>query len=194
MPLSKDHKQRSKQRILDSAVALFSKYGFNKVSINEIMEHAQLTRGGFYAHFGSKEELYAEAVIKASQNSKIFEANETLACDREFIQALINGYLNKNHISQKSPPCPLAFLATDVANEEKQVREVYTKIFKGFVNMMNARAINKTTTKTENQMMALAAMMIGGVAVGRVLTDNKLVDELLESCRNIAIGLIEQEG
>jgi hypothetical protein len=41
---------------------LFNRFGFEQVSIDQIMSHAGLTRGGFYNHFDSKAQLYAAAV------------------------------------------------------------------------------------------------------------------------------------
>jgi hypothetical protein len=50
------------EKILESARRLFNNKGFSEVSIDEVMENAGLTRGGFYRHFRDKDELYAEAV------------------------------------------------------------------------------------------------------------------------------------
>jgi TetR/AcrR family transcriptional regulator, transcriptional repressor for nem operon len=33
------------------------------VSIDDVMKHAGLTRGGFYKHLSGKDELYAEAEV-----------------------------------------------------------------------------------------------------------------------------------
>lgn len=62
MPYSPAHKARTRERIVESARHLFNRCGFAGVSIDEIMAEAGLTRGGFYNHFGAKEELYAEVV------------------------------------------------------------------------------------------------------------------------------------
>ena len=62
MPYSASHKLETRQRILESARRLFNAKGFVDVSIDEVMDHAGLTHGGFYRHFRDKGELYAEAV------------------------------------------------------------------------------------------------------------------------------------
>ena len=62
MPYSEEHKQETRQKILESARRLFNRKGFTEVSIEEVMESAGLTHGGFYRHFRGKAELYAEAV------------------------------------------------------------------------------------------------------------------------------------
>ena len=60
MPYSKEHKAKSRERILQSAYQLFATRGFNQVTIDEVMQDCSLTRGAFYAHFISKSDLYSE--------------------------------------------------------------------------------------------------------------------------------------
>ena len=48
------HKAQSKDRILTSAAMLFTHHGFEKISIDQVMKNAELTRGAFYSHFKSK--------------------------------------------------------------------------------------------------------------------------------------------
>ncbi len=46
-----------RQKIIDTALVLFERKGFHGVSINEIVEEANTSKGGFYHHFSSKDEL-----------------------------------------------------------------------------------------------------------------------------------------
>src|SRR5213075_1802002 len=62
MPYSPEHKRDTREKILESARRLFNRKGYAGVSIEEIMSDAGLTHGGFYRHFGGKDELYAAAV------------------------------------------------------------------------------------------------------------------------------------
>ncbi len=188
MPLSKEHKQRSREHILDSAIRLFAVRGFNKVSIDQLMLDAGMTRGAFYAHFKSKEELYAQAMIAAANKSMIMNCDKNSA---EFYKLIINGYLDMAHVKQETEPCALSFFVTDVANEKKEVRKVYTQIFKGLIQILASQHSEKNREKNSKKIMAIAAMMIGGVAVSRVLIDDDdAVEELLESCRSVAKKLV----
>ena len=62
MPYSTEHKKQSREKIVESARILFNRFGFQDVTIDMVMKHAGLTRGGFYNHFKNKEALYAAAV------------------------------------------------------------------------------------------------------------------------------------
>ena len=54
MPYPVEHRHLTKERILRSARRLFNRHGFDAVSIDDVMADAGLTRGSFYAYFGSK--------------------------------------------------------------------------------------------------------------------------------------------
>ena len=62
MPYRPDHKARTRARIVEAARRLFNRHGFEQVTIDQIMAAAGLTRGGFYHHFDSKDQLYAASV------------------------------------------------------------------------------------------------------------------------------------
>jgi AcrR family transcriptional regulator len=52
----------TKNKIYKSADELFSKYGFNDVSVKDIVELAGIAKGSFYVHFESKDALIAELI------------------------------------------------------------------------------------------------------------------------------------
>jgi AcrR family transcriptional regulator len=52
----------TKNKIYKSAEELFSKYSFNEVSVNKIVERAGVAKGTFYVHFESKHALIADLI------------------------------------------------------------------------------------------------------------------------------------
>ncbi|MFF4138910.1 ScbR family autoregulator-binding transcription factor [Streptomyces mirabilis] len=57
---------RTRETILQAAAEVFDEVGYSKASIRLIMERAQVTQGGMYFHFKSKQGI-AEAVIVSQQ-------------------------------------------------------------------------------------------------------------------------------
>jgi AcrR family transcriptional regulator len=58
VPLTRQESQaRTRRRLIDSAARLFARNGIGLTTIREIAEGAGHTRGAFYAHFESKDEL-----------------------------------------------------------------------------------------------------------------------------------------
>lgn len=63
MPLSRAQKQAQTRRaLLDAAVETFIERGLEGASIEAISERAGFTRGAFYAHFSSKQQIYVEVL------------------------------------------------------------------------------------------------------------------------------------
>ena len=189
MPYSKSHKQASYQKILDSAIKLFSSKGFDQVSIDELMKDAGLTRGAFYLHFKNKQAVYSKAIIAGARKSRIMHVKPEGMTNEEWTKDLLFGYLSKEHIEQKMSPCPLAFLVTDIANNEEEVKTTYTRMFK-HLNKTIQMQLKDNPKYKEDDILATTAMMIGAVAIGRALTDEDVIANLLESCRSKSADLL----
>ncbi|WP_167957023.1 TetR/AcrR family transcriptional regulator [Anaerosporobacter faecicola] len=56
-------KERTRERILDAAYKLFAKNGFKYVTMKDICQVTNLSRGGLYSHFSSTRELF-EAILE----------------------------------------------------------------------------------------------------------------------------------
>ena len=63
MPYSTEHKKKSRDKIVESARILFNRFGFQDVTIDMVMQHAGLTRGGFYNHFKNKVNIFVAMMI-----------------------------------------------------------------------------------------------------------------------------------
>jgi len=192
MPYSAEHKQQSREKILQSAISCFTKQGFENTSIDEIMSNAKMTRGAFYAHFSSKSELYQHALLTGAMNSQLLKPKPEEISDREWMNLLVKGYLSEHHIQQKLPPCPMAFLVTDVAVSDPEVRQTYTKIYKG-MNKMVCKAVKPFSDVDEEQVYAITAMLIGAVAIGRALDNRQVRQKMLSGCEALALTLLNGE-
>ncbi len=60
----------TRKKILSVANKLFSRFGFHKTSMDEIVKIARKAKGSLYYHFASKEELFKEVVSKEIANLK----------------------------------------------------------------------------------------------------------------------------
>ena len=60
MRYSAEHKEQTRGRIVRAAARRFRSRG-SEAAVGELMRDLRLTHGGFYRHFESKEDLFAEA-------------------------------------------------------------------------------------------------------------------------------------
>ncbi|MGB0943934.1 MAG: TetR/AcrR family transcriptional regulator [Marinomonas sp.] len=211
MPYSADHKLQSRERIRRAAADLFCRQGYDSVSISQVMKHAKMTHGAFYAHFSSKGALYSEAIKSAAEQSLFTRESGDLTLAK--IVNLIRQYLSLEHVNQEVPPCPLAFLSTDIAHRDKHVKASYEAVFNGMIKTLskalleqvlivgeanNEKSNNKYTNEsTEKQGIEVARALaqqlmvnlVGTVSIARNITDPDAQKILLD---NTKTGLINQ--
>jgi len=184
MPYTKEHKDQTRTLILGSAFELFTANGFDQVTVNEIMENCNLTRGAFYAHFSSKSSLYSESITFTAVTSRLTEPKPKNISEKKWLRQLLDGYLSIEHVKGERA-CPLAFLATDVVTRDMDAKLAYSKAYAGFNKIIMTYA-NCYTTCDEDEILSLTAMIIGAVAISRTMKSQKDIKKILSSCRREA--------
>src|SRR3954470_847454 len=112
MRYSKDHKQATRQRIVEAAGRRFKEDGIDGAGVATVMAEAGLTNGAFYAHFKSKEDLVANVLadqLRAQRES--FDAGPS---DRAGLETFIRAYLSPEHRDERAEGCPSAALLDEV--------------------------------------------------------------------------------
>jgi TetR/AcrR family transcriptional repressor of nem operon len=184
MPYPASHKESSRRRILESAVRLFAANGYDGVTLDQLMQDAELTRGAFYAHFDSKQSLYAEAVLHAACRGPLAALDGAMT--GAALKDMIREYLDMSHVRLEGAPCPLAFLATDAAARQTEVRDAYTRVYKAMIG----RVLALPMVADKDAALAISALMIGSVVVARALDDEDLSQQLLDACYQASERLI----
>lgn len=184
MPYTKAHKDHSRKLILQSAFELFTAKGFEQVTVNEIMESCNLTRGAFYAHFSSKSSLYSQSITFAAGSSRLADPKPKNISEKIWLGQLLDGYLSIEHVNGENV-CPLAFLATDVVTRDINAKLAYSKAYTGFNKIIMDYA-SCYTSCDEDEILSLTSMIIGAVAISRTMEKQKDIKKILSSCRREA--------
>lgn len=181
MPYSPTHKIASRSRILVSAYELFSRRGYEGVTVDQVMANCNMTRGAFYAHFSNKAELYREAIDHAFANSKLTSSLESTEGEQQRLTNILNGYLSMAHVEGKNP-CPLAFLATDIALRDNATKRVFSEAYTT-VNQRVWHYASAFTDLSEKEIFSVTAMAVGSVALARAMESPTKAEEILSSTR-----------
>src|SRR5262249_39800056 len=139
MRYSSEHKQRTRERIVRAAARRFRSKGSEGAGIGDLMRDLRLTHGGFYRHFASKEDLFAEAV---AQTLQVLGGRVARAVDRApkggEIRALIDAYLDVEHLDDVAGGCPVAALASEIARRPKGARGPLLQAIRAHIRRMEA--------------------------------------------------------
>jgi TetR/AcrR family transcriptional repressor of nem operon len=180
---SKAEKAASRQRIVKTAAARFREAGVDGLGLADLMKEAGLTHGGFYRHFGSRDELVAEAVecaLRDGGQAVAAIANSKLTRDAVFT-ALVDAYLSLAHRDGLAASCAVATMANDVARGNRRARTAYTRQVGIYLEtLMKLVAGEKKKAKRVKAIAALSTL-VGAVAMSRAVNDEKLSREILKS-------------
>jgi len=180
MPPSPGHTARVRAEILQHAARLFRLRGYAATNIDDVMLAAGLTRGGFYAHFQSKEALFAEAV--GAGHGLVARLRQPGAQVADVIEA----YLGGEDATANLRDCTLAALAGDVARAPLPAQLAYANLLHALIGELargRARKLDADAT-------AAAILAVGGLGLARASGDRRLSDWLLRCARRAARALL----
>jgi len=108
-----------RQQVIDGAATLLRERGVAGVNVGQLMAEAGLTHGGFYRHFGSKDELVALALEKALADQRDWATGQTE-------QELIDFYLSPEHRDDPGHGCTMGALGSEIARADESARAAFT--------------------------------------------------------------------
>src|SRR5262249_21302654 len=116
MPWPKDHKAKTREKIVSTASAALRTGGVSTVGVKEVMARAGLTHGAFYAHFSSKEALVRTALEYAGhQTLEHFSQRLEAVPPDDRSTAAEASYLSPQQAPHREHGCPVAALGPEVA-------------------------------------------------------------------------------
>jgi TetR/AcrR family transcriptional repressor of nem operon len=182
---SKSDKAKSHERIVQIAARRMREVGIDGIGLADLMKEAGLTHGGFYRHFGSRDDLVAEAVERAlKEGSKVAfdaEAGGRLA-KQALLLALVDGYLSIGHRDALATSCAVSALAADVSRSDERVRAAYTRQVNAYVELFIRLMVGESPKKAKRaKAIAAWTSLVGAVSLARAVNDEKLSQEILKT-------------
>jgi TetR/AcrR family transcriptional repressor of nem operon len=191
MPYPPGHRAAVRRRIIDSARRLFNRYGFDNVSLGQIMAGAGLTHGGFYSYFTSKSDLYAEVLACFFTDPDWKSCWEGVHVDLSSTDVgaqVVRAYLSRQHFEDVENSCPMVALPTDVARSGKTARRAFERVFRAMVSVLERSVMEKGRQRRVTA-QAIAALSIGGMVVARAVVDPTVAADLRDACLAMALKL-----
>src|SRR6185369_5697142 len=161
MPPSPGHTARVRAEILQHAARLFRLRGYTGTNIDDVMRAAGLTRGGFYAHFRSKDALFAE-VIGAGHGLLA-----RLRLPESRLAEVLDAYLGREDFTANLRDCTLAALAGDVGRAPLPAQLAYASVLHAVIGELargRARKLDADAT-------AAAILAVGGLGLAQASGD-----------------------
>jgi len=187
MRYDREHKARTRDRIVEEARRAFLENGRDGIGVDGIMREAGLTAGGFYAHFASKDALFALALDAAFASSMRFFLHDLDGLDgRKLIDTLTRRYLSRHHRDHAADGCPMSPLAADAARLSDGARDVFVERIRELLATMTPALEGDGEFSATEEALALLALYVGGLALARATNGSPLSNQILLVCRKEA--------
>jgi TetR/AcrR family transcriptional repressor of nem operon len=177
MRVSREKASANRERIVEAAARLFREHGFDGVGVDAIMKEAGLTHGGFYGHFASKDQLAAEAVVRALAlgTQKLSRYGD--------LAGFVGAYLSDRHCADRAEGCALAALGADSVREGQGVRRALTDHVAARLTWLGG-LFKGTQASRRKRAIATLAGLVGALTLARAVDDPALSKEILAAARS----------
>jgi AcrR family transcriptional regulator len=191
--------ERTRQRVLERAAAVFNERGYQATSMADLVEVTGLEKGGIYNHFGSKDDL---AVAAYEHNTGILaaavrEAVVPLSGSLERLLAAIEVYRRFAHEPPFPGGCPTLNTAIESHGSDERLHEKAREVMRrllGATERMVRRGIEDGTFPASVDARALATVIVGAIEGGLLLAEmyrdashmDRVTEHLGEHLRSLA--------
>jgi TetR/AcrR family transcriptional repressor of nem operon len=179
-----EHKIETHRKIVKDASRRVRAEGLNGASVAAVMRDTGLTHGGFYKHFGSKDDLLVESLRVGFR-----EIEDTLARAAEHAplgeawKAVVKTYLSLDLCDHPERGCPLAALAPELARADKSMQPQIVAELVNYKNRMVPFMPGRRTADKERAFFGIFSTMIGAVEIARMLPD-QMREKVLSNARD----------
>jgi len=188
MRYSQDHKAQTHQRIIKEASVRFRRDGIGATGLQPLMKALNLTHGGFYAHFKSKDELVEKALQAAA--AELDAHCEKLFSQERPLEAFIDSYLSERHQTSPQEGCPLTTMSPEMGLRGQHSRTT-DEVLKARLKQVEA-ALGSPNAR--EQSLVLMSTLVGALVLARSVKSAELATRILDVVRgSLKAEVVEQK-
>ena len=188
MRYSQDHKAQTHQRIIKEASVRFRRDGIGATGLQPLMKALNLTHGGFYAHFRSKDELVEKALQEAA--AQLDEHCKKLFSQQRPLDAFIDSYLSQWHQTSPHEGCPLPTMSSELGLRGQNSRTT-DEVLNARLKQVEAAL---ESPNAREQSLVLMSTLVGALVLSRSVESAELATRILDGVRgSLKAEVVEQK-
>jgi AcrR family transcriptional regulator len=194
---------QTRKNIIEKSLQLFSVKGYYNTSVNDILEVTQLTKGGLYGHFRSKEDIWHEVYEEAVKvwNDIVFRGISEISDPLERLQKATENYL-QHYIGDgvMEGGCFFLNMLVELAGQSAPMTGRILDGIKGFSNLVKSwleeadeKHMLKSDLKHEELAHFIVISLIGASALYTGSRDPILLEQANNQIRSYIKQLVKKE-
>jgi TetR/AcrR family transcriptional regulator, transcriptional repressor for nem operon len=191
---SREHKAQNHENILSVAARSFREHGGDTSGIGTVMKRVGLTKGGFYRHFKSKDDLLVEAVARAfdEMGRGMLEIAKS-APEGQALRAIIERYLSAQHANSPGMGCVVSALGPELARKPLSVRKRIEASREAYRERLLPFVPGQTREEKVAKFQLLFPSMAGVLTAVRMTPAPQRREQMLMEARNFFIKCFAEE-
>lgn len=186
---SQADKAQTHQRLVKTAAGQFRDRGIEGISLADLMKQLGLTHGGFYKHFGSRDELVGEAVEHA-----LAEGDETMRGllfkdGKPDLSRFVRTYLSAAHRDSRATGCTISALSADVARKGEDLHALFRDQIERNIGTLSQALEGVPAGQRRDQALLLLSALYGALMIARSIGDSRLSQEVLRTVGDKVLSL-----
>ncbi|NWD44352.1 MULTISPECIES: TetR/AcrR family transcriptional regulator [Pseudomonas] len=174
MRYSSDHKAQTHQRIIKEASMRFRRDGIGASGLQTLMKALNLTHGGFYAHFKSKDELVEKALLAAA--AQLDAHCEMLFRQEQPLGAFIDSYLSEWHLTSPGVGCPLPTMCSELGLRGQQSPTTDAVLGTRLTQIETALG----SVNADEQSLVIMSTLVGALVLARSVQSTELATRIID--------------
>lgn len=194
-------RENTRQRLLEAALSVFAQRGYERATVDAIVQEAGFSKGAFYVHFESKEDLFwtmfEERMVRQQQAFREAAVPGTPVRDtlRRVLQAVFD-------LEREEPTWPAMFAEFLAhASRNHKVRERLAAMIESWRDLTaQALAAERQAGRLRQDMdiefvsMALVAVVQGVLTQARLSPDQVRLEEIVDPLANLLAQWLEPQA
>jgi TetR/AcrR family transcriptional repressor of nem operon len=183
-----EHKADIHQQIVKDASRRIRREGMTGAAVSSMMRDCGLTHGGFYKHFGSKEELLVESLSAAFKEiaDRLAQAGAHSKPEAAWM-VIVKTYLSLEYCDQIEYGCPLPALAPELARTDKAMKSRIFEELKIYRSHMIPFMPGRRTADKESAFFSIFSTMVGAIEIARMMPEPAMRERVLVSAKKLLL-------
>ncbi|SRR5258708_839506 len=188
MRYSAEHKAENHEKILSMAARSFREHGGDSSGIGKVMKQVGLTKGGFYRHFESKDDLFVEAVARAfDEMGRGMVEVAKAAPEGHALRGMIEYYLSARHANSPGMGCVVSTLGPEFARKPLSVRKRIEASQEAYRERLLPFVPGQSREEKLAKVQLLFASMAGVLTMARVTSSPQKREQMLTEARKFFV-------
>ena len=189
-------KNFDENEVLDKALEIFWKKGFNATSMQDLVDHLGINRASLYNTFGDKHTLYLASLKRYRQQT----SNRLLTQIRSeksalgIIKDFLTGTIKQNVQDPNQLGCFLVNAATELANSDDDIQNIFNDNKKTVEKVLNELIIEGQASgeiATKHSSEALARFLFNTLTGLRVMAKGDISEKEFNEVADVTLSALD---